>query len=364
MKKFKIALDIDEVLSPCLERACQMLGIDTGRITDWNLQKSDLSEAERNTLLMVMNSPDFVRSQVLYPGAAVFVQALLDMGHEVLLASAVTPASMGSRIEMLSGALPMLKPENIMLGARKELLTVDFLLDDSPYNCGHARYFVLMDRWYNRGHTGFLRVHGYDEFLDMVRAAAAAPDEEHVRVGAIGHPGIICLVGPSASGKSFICDELEKHPLFRKVRAMTDRPVRGGEIPGKEYIFVSPQEFQAEVKSGGLLENTLYAGHHYGISAKEIEAVWAEGRIAIKPVDVSGANAIREAYPDRTLVLFVRRDKKALLHALIERDCPADDKVDRILSLDSEYANESQCDWTIFNNGSLSHAVEQVLQLI
>ena len=49
----------------------------------------------------------------------------------------------------------MLDPNDIMLGARKELLNVDFLLDDNPYNYGHARCFVLMKGHHNRTCKGF-----------------------------------------------------------------------------------------------------------------------------------------------------------------------------------------------------------------
>lgn len=258
MKKFTIALDVDDVLALCIEPGCRELGIDPRRITDWNLNKTDLTQEEK----------------------------------------------------------------------------------------------------------GFLSVESYEEFLSMVRQAAAVTEDRMVHVGKIGHPGIICLVGPSASGKSFICDELERNPLFKKVRAMTDRSPRSNEVQGKEYLFVSQEEFRYTEESGRLFESTVYAGHKYGIAKEEIESIWEEGRIAIKPVDINGAKAIKAAFPDRTLTLFVRRDKEELLKCLIEREIPISEKTKRILSLDNEYANEAFCDWTISNNGSLEHAVEQVLRLV
>ena len=160
------------------------------------------------------------------------------------------------------------------------------------------------------------------------------------------------------------CDELEKHPLFRKVRAVTDRLPRGDEQQGREYNFVSKEQFQSMVDNGDMLEHTRYAGFDYGICKDEVESIWEEGHIAIKPVDISGAKAIKSIYPDRTLTLFVRRDKEALLTSLLSRDAPLEDKVSRVMTLDAEFANESLCDWTISNNGSLTHAVEQVLRLL
>ena len=364
MKKFDIALDVDEVLTPCLEQGCQVLGIDPRRITDWNLRKTELSDEEVKALMLIICSPEFVRNQVPYPGAVEMVQELVNDGHRVMIATAVDVDCMANRTEMLLHWFPMLSRSNIMLGARKELLNVDFLLDDSPYNFGQAKFFVLMERWYNRNIKGFLSVSNYEEFLSMVRQAAAAPEDGLVHVGKVGYPGFICLVGPSASGKSVICDVLERHPLFRKVRAVTDRQPRSDEQEGREYNFVSRERFQDMVHNGEMLEYTKYAGFDYGICKDEVESIWAEGHIAIKPVDISGAKAIKAIYPDRTLTLFVRRDKEALLTALLSRDVPLEDKVSRVMTLDAEYANEPLCDWTISNNGSISHAVEQVLRLL
>jgi len=62
MKKFDIALDVDEVLTPCLEQGCQLLGIDPMRITDWNLRKTELSEEEVKALMLIICSPEFVRN--------------------------------------------------------------------------------------------------------------------------------------------------------------------------------------------------------------------------------------------------------------------------------------------------------------
>lgn len=364
MKRFTVALDVDDVLAPCLEEGCRILGLDYDKITDWDLNRTELTEEERLALMRVICSAEFVAKQKPYPGAAELVRELVNDGHEVLIASAVNVECMSRRSEMLIKYFPMLQPKNIMLGARKELLHVDFLLDDSPYNYGHAKYFVLMERPYNKGVKGYLSVKDYAAFLAMVRQAASAQEDNLVHVGTIGRPGVICLVGPSASGKSFLCDELEKNPIFRKVRAMTDRPPRAGEVRGKEYLFVSEREFRDAVAAGKLLEHTVYDGHCYGIFKEEIERIWSEGRIAIKPVDIHGAKAIKEAYPDRTLTLFVRRNREDLLKALIERDEPAGCKVNRIMGLDSEYRNELMCDWTISNDGSLNHAVEQVLRLL
>ena len=363
-KKFTIALDVDDVLFPCLEPACKAVGIDYKKIVDWDLTKCELTDAERSALMYTMSRDDFLSQQKPYKGSVEMVDKLVKDGHNIIIASAVEPGAMTIRGMMLMQAMPMFNPKNIMLGARKELLNVDIILDDSPYNMGgNAKYSVLYSTQYNQNESGYLRIKNYDEFLDLVGKLADMPDD-FAHVGRVGKPGIVCLVGPSGSGKSFICDELEKNPLFKKIRALTDRAPREGEKNGVEYNFVTPEKFQTAVDQKKLLESTQYAGHNYGIAYKEIEGIWKDGRIGIKPVDIDGARAIKAAYPDRTLTIFIRRDKDELIKAIIERNCSTEDKVARIMSIDLEYANEHLCDFTVFNNGSLDHAVGQILRMM
>lgn len=188
---------------------------------------------------------------------------------------------------------------------------------------------------------------------------SAVTEDRMARVGKIGYSGIICLVGLSASEKPFIYDELEQNPLFKKVHAMTDRVTGSNEAQGKEYLFVPQGEFRYTEESGRLLGGIVCAGHKCGIAKEEIESIWEEGRIVIKPVDINGAKPIKAAFPNRTLTLCVRRNKGEPLKSLIEREIPIFEKTKRILSLDNEYANEAFFDWTISNNGSPEHAVKQ-----
>lgn len=133
---------------------------------------------------------------------------------------------------------------------------------------------------------------------------------------------------------------------------------------GKKYFFVSPEQFKKAVHQKKLVESTVYAGHNYGISSKEIEGIWKDGCIGVKPVDIGGARAIKSAYPDWALTLFIRRGKDELVKTIIERDCPTEDKVARIMSIDSENANEHLCDFTVYYNGSLDHVIGQILRMI
>lgn len=368
-RKLTIALDWDNVLAPCTELACQKM---TQRGTPVSVEDvtlysfANFHKELADGLMAIFKEPDFFDSQVLYPGAAEMVEELLAADHEVVIASAMPPEQMGIRGKQICSLLPGIKESNVMLGSRKDLLHVDFLLDDADYNItsSPAKYPVLFTRPWNKSMEGFLRAGSYAEFIKLVEAVSLAPTVEPIKLGSAGHPGMICLVGPSASGKSFICDELVKNPLFRKVKALTTRPPRDDGSDAEEYRFVSEAEFNAAIDDGSLVEHTTYAGHGYAIAKQEIEAIWAEGRIAIKPVDIHGAMACKAVYGEQCVSVFVRRSKEDIVLALLERDISNADKTLRLMTLDQEMENERLCDWTVSNNGSLDHAIRQIMRIV
>lgn len=367
-KKQIIALDVDEVLFDCIPKVLKEaekygVHVDYEDITEYDFH--NLAPQVRELFFKMMNEPTFYQTQAPIDGAVEMVNELLDAGHEVVIASAVPPMLMSYRSELLMKVFPRLKPQNIMLGARKDLLHVDFLLDDALHNisASPAKYPVLFTHPWNVREQNYLRVSSYREFLQMVEAVSLAPASAGTHLNQTGRPGLLCLVGPSASGKSFISDELIRNPLFRKVRAVTTREPRAGEGE-TEYFFVDDDTFAQYVESSSLVEHTTYQGSKYGILKQEIEDIWKAGRIAIKPVDIHGAMACKAAYGDRCVTVFIRRDKKAVVKSLLERAAPSEDTAKRILSLDTEYDNEALCDWTVFNNGNLDNAVQQIMRLV
>lgn len=364
-----IALDWDNVLVPCTELACEAMAkhgvsitIDDVTMYSFKNLPGDLPER----LMATFSEPGFYDRQRLYPGAREMVMELLEAGHEVLIASAMPPEQMGIRGNQIRVLLPEIESTNIMLGSRKDLLHADFLLDDAAQNIigSPAKYPVIFTRPWNKKEAGFLRVNNYKEFISMVEAVSLAPTADGPKLGAAGHPGMLCLVGPSASGKSFICDELIKNPLFRKVRALTTRPPRPDGSDAVEYRFVSEEEFAQALQSDALVEHTTYAGHGYAIEKREIESIWASGRIAVKPVDIKGAMACKAVYGDQCVSVFIRRNKKDIISALLERDISNEDKAWRLMTLDQEMENEKKCDWTVSNNGSLDHAIRQIMRIV
>ena len=82
---------------------------------------------------------------------------------------------------------------------------------------------------------------------------------------------LIAIVGGSGSGKSTLEDEIIIHDGFRKAVSFTTREKREGEHNGREYHFVSEQEFNTSVDNNEMLEHVTFAGNSYGLSKKEFE---------------------------------------------------------------------------------------------
>lgn len=367
--KLTIALDVDDVLMPCISKAAVTVGERLGiRISYEECVAYNFTNFPKDIaacFFEVMAEPEFYQDQVPYEGAVEFINALLDAGHEVVIASAVPPLMMGIRSEVMLRMFPRLNPRNIMLGARKDLLHVDFLLDDAMHNIekSPARYPVIMTRPWNADAEGYLRANSYEEFLELVEKVAEAPADSE-KPATAGHTGLVCLVGPTGSGKTFICDELVKNPLFKKARAVTTKEKVNNDQHGKDYIIVTDEQFAKYQKNGALLGVTDHGDYKHGILKSEIPAIWAKGKVAIKPVDMAGAEACKTEYGDRCVTVYIRRNKQDIIQAILERDISNESKAEQLLRLEQEFDNELLCDWTVSNNGSLDHAVQQVMRIV
>lgn len=174
---------------------------------------------------------------------------------------------------------------------------------------------------------------------------------------------IICLVGPSGSGKSAICEEaLKTNPLiFGKVRTATTRNKRPNE-KDDAYYFYSEKEFEDRMKAGEFLETSNYAGQFYGTPISSVQEIISNGKVALVPIDINGAMKYKTQFGNDSILVFIHRDKDAIIRAIVERDIPVAEKARRIMQLDDEYALINHCDRCIVNNRSLEDAVD-VLKL-
>ncbi len=119
---------------------------------------------------------------------------------------------------------------------------------------------------------------------------------------------LIVFSAPSGSGKTTIVQHLLKQNDLNLAFSIsaTSREKRGEEIHGRDYHFISVEEFKDHIKNDDFLEwEEVYHNNFYGTLKSEVERIWSEGKHAIFDIDVVGGLSIKNKYPDRTLAVFV-----------------------------------------------------------
>src|SRR6187402_1193742 len=121
-------------------------------------------------------------------------------------------------------------------------------------------------------------------------------------------PKLILFCGPSGSGKTSIVQHLlQKYPQLSFSVSATTRKMRNGEEHGKDYYFISVEDFHNKIANDEFLEwEEVYTNGFYGTLKSEIGRIAALGKIAIFDVDVEGGIHIKGRYHDNLLDVFVR----------------------------------------------------------
>lgn len=175
---------------------------------------------------------------------------------------------------------------------------------------------------------------------------------------------IIILSAPSGTGKSTIISELIKLPELRLRFSIsaTSRPPRGQEIDGKDYFFLTKEEFQNKIDKGEFVEwEEVYAGTRYGTLESEVKRVTESGHNLIMDVDVKGALNIKKIFGYNALSIFIMPpDIETLGKRLHSRGTDSEDTIKRRLSK-AEYEMSFSSDFdTVVINDSLAKAVDEV----
>ncbi len=131
---------------------------------------------------------------------------------------------------------------------------------------------------------------------------------------------IIIITAPSGAGKTSITRfMLHKYPqLTFSVSAATRQP-RGNEQDGKDYYFLSVEEFQRHIQNDDFIEwEMVYEGKYYGTLKSEIQRIWSEQRVPMLDIDVQGAIHIQKQFPDNVLSIFIEPPSVAELRKRLE----------------------------------------------
>lgn len=179
---------------------------------------------------------------------------------------------------------------------------------------------------------------------------------------------IIILSAPSGTGKSTIISRLMEHPELKLQFSIsaTSRQPRGGECHGREYYFLTPEEFASRVKKGDFVEwEEVYAGTCYGTLRAEVERVVGNGGNLIMDIDVKGALNVKRQFGDDAVAIFVMPPSvEELERRLRGRATDSEESVrKRLDKAEYEMTFAPKFDIEVIND-SLDRAVEEVAGII
>ena len=166
------------------------------------------------------------------------------------------------------------------------------------------------------------------------------------------YPGnLIVVAAPSGAGKSSLVKalmELDSH--VQPSVSHTTRPPRGQEKHGREYYFVSDDEFDAMVKADGFVEWAHVHGRRYGTSKKAIEDRIAAGADVILEIDYQGALQIKRVFANAVLIFILPPSWEELRSRLERRGEDAPDVIElRLRNAATEMAQAKEFDFVIIN---------------
>lgn len=180
------------------------------------------------------------------------------------------------------------------------------------------------------------------------------------------HKGILIVVsGFSGAGKGTLMKQLvHTYDDYALSISMTTRSPRPGEEEGKEYFFVSRQEFEEKIAQNGLIEHACYCDNYYGTPRDYVEKQLEKGKDVILEIEIQGALEIKRKYPT-ALLLFVMPPSAAELRKRLEgrgTECP-EVIAKRLKRAGEEAEGIEQYDFLVIND-KLEECVQQMHELI
>ena len=176
---------------------------------------------------------------------------------------------------------------------------------------------------------------------------------------------LFVVSAPSGGGKTTLCREvLGRMPDIAFSISNTTRPPRSGEVNGKNYFFVSPQQFQEDLDKGRMAEWTEIYGNCYGTSRQTIEDLFARGCDILFDIDEPGARQLKEAYPSVITVLVLPPSLQVLRQRLIERGTEEGEALERRLQRAREEIEAMRWYDYVVINDTIPEAADQLQSVI
>src|SRR5574339_91145 len=164
-------------------------------------------------------------------------------------------------------------------------------------------------------------------------------------------PLLIVISGPSGAGKDTVMQRMKERGLpFHFVVTATTRPQRTNEVHGKDYFFVSKEEFARMIDEDDLIEHAMVYGDYKGIPKNQVREALTSGMDVVMRIDVQGAETVRKLASEALMIFITTESEEDLVHRLETRKTEtADSLALRIATARKELKRVDAFDYLIVN---------------
>jgi guanylate kinase len=179
---------------------------------------------------------------------------------------------------------------------------------------------------------------------------------------------IFIITGPSGAGKTEVAKRilLNKSLKIQRVITCTTRGIRPGEVDGKDYFFLTKEEFLKNIKNDAMFEYAEVYGNYYGSRKKDVESILESGKNILFTVDVKGALNLKKIDPGCKVIFIRAESPEELKRRLTDRKTDSQEVIDnRVREALAELKLENKFDYNVINfNGKLDKTIIEVEKII
>ena len=182
----------------------------------------------------------------------------------------------------------------------------------------------------------------------------------------MNHQGILVVVsGFSGAGKGTLMKELlKRYDNYALSISATTRAPREGETDGKEYFFVTKEQFEKMRDERKLIEYAQYVNNYYGTPKEYVDQKMAEGKDLILEIEIQGALKVKKRFPDALLLFVTPPSAEELRRRLVGRGTETLEVINARLARAAEEASGMEAYDYLLINDDLDRCVEEMHQLI